>query len=200
MFYIILSLLVFHLGHGVFAHRYFTHRMFIISDNAKLIGHLLFTFINWGSASTFAAIHYNHHKYSGTDKDPHEWRHIGLWNTFIGNYKLNYDKTIFKNSLKQKYAKFFHKNYFKILVIGMPLMAPVTALAFWLRAISIILGHSDIGDTSNRRNNDTSVNAWYLYPILWGDEAHTEHHNNLRLPKLHNYDLIYYLSLILRKL
>lgn len=198
--YTIFGMLVFHIGHGVFAHRYFTHKMFDLSTRAQLIGHVLFCFVNWGSATTFAAIHAQHHAHTGTEQDPHDYRHVGFWKTFFGQYNLNYNSRVFKQNYKKPFAKFFHRNYFTILYLGMPFMAPVVALCFWMRAIAVISGHCDFGDTSKRRGKDTSTNLSILYPILWGEENHSEHHNNATNNRLHRYDLIYWLGLLLRKI
>lgn len=180
------ALFVFHVGHGAFAHRIFTHNAKSISSNAHWIGHFLFNFCGWGSALVFASIHRQHHKYNGTEQDPHEPKYVGHWNLFLGRYKPSADKRFFKMAYKEyPHAAWFHKHYFKIAWLGMPVFAPVIAAGFWLRFVLVDIVHP------NDDLEDTSQDRWWLWPILLGDEAHNLHHRRSYLAKHHNLDFVY---------
>jgi fatty-acid desaturase len=182
------AMFVFHAGHGAFAHRIFTHdadkTSCAISNRSHWIGHFLFNMCGWGSALTFGAIHRQHHKYSGTKHDPHEPKFVGKWNLFIGNYQLTADRRFFRLKIKSPYAQWFHKNYFKIAWLCMPLFAPVFALGFWMRYILLVMVHP-------KDDVPTARDCWWLWPILLGDEAHDLHHSRSYLAKHHNFDFVY---------
>lgn len=190
------ALIVFHAGQGAFAHRIFTHNTRTISPNAHWVGHFLFNFCGWGSALVFGSIHRMHHKYNGTEMDPHEPKYVGHWNIFLGRYKLCTDKRFFRIAYKYPHAAWFHKNYFKIATIGLPLFAPVTAAGFWLRFLLLDVVHSD----DESEGSDTSTDKWWLWPVLLGDEAHNLHHRSATLAKHHNLDFIYLCILMFTKI
>lgn len=183
------ALIVFHAGHGAYAHRIFTHdadkSMTVLSNRAHWLGHFLFNMTGWGSALTFGAIHRAHHKFSGTEEDPHEPKFAGKWNLFVGNYNFdNYDKRFIRLRSSAPYASWFHKNYFTVAWLGMPIFAPVFAAAFWLRYVLLVMVHPD-------DDAPTARDCWYLWPILWGDEAHELHHLKAYGAKHHNLDFVY---------
>ena len=183
-----LGLLIFHVGHGAFAHRIFMHG----AGEARfpLLGHLLFNMCAWGSALTFSAVHANHHRYSGTELDPHEPKYQGKWNIFIGNYCLNACMKTFKRLARQPYAMWFHKNYFRVAVLSLPLAAPVMVVSFWLRYLLLVYLH-------DAEDDSTASNKWWLWPILWGEEMHEKHHSGAKLH--HKLDLIGGFVCLMRK-
>lgn len=187
-------LLLFALGQGAFAHRIFTHGSMTVGKRGSFIGHLIFNMCAWGSALTFGAIHRMHHRYSGTEQDPHEPRYIGKWNMLIGNWNLVTDLKWFKRKYKSDpQAAWFHKHYFTIAWIGMPLFAPLTAASFWLRYLLLVVVHD--GD-----DEDTSQDKWWLWPLLLGDEMHNVHHKSATKAKHHNLDMCYWTGRLLQLL
>lgn len=181
------ALAMFHTGESAFAHRIFTHSSIQISKRAHAVGHFIFNGVGWGSALVFGSIHNAHHRYNGTEKDPHEPKHVGKWNIFLGNLNTesNIDMRFFKRKFNDPYAAWFHKNYFKIAWIFMPIFAPVLVAGFWLRYALLVMVHSD------DENEDTSVDKKWLWPVLLGDEAHNLHHRAATTAKHHNFDFVY---------
>jgi len=183
------AMIIFHAGHGAYAHRIFTHNadksFGEVSNRAHFLGHLLFNMCGWGSALVFGAIHVEHHKYAGTDKDPHEPHIQGKWNLFWGNYCLTTNKRFFKARYNTPYAKWFHQNYFKVAWWLMPIAAPVFALGFWLRYVLLVMVHPN-------ENDPTAADRWWLWPILVGDETHELHHDKPTSSKHHNFDFVYF--------
>ena len=186
------SLLLFALGQGAFAHRIFTHKAMDISPRAHWIGHFIFNMCGWGSALVFGSIHKMHHRYSGTENDPHEPRYQGKWNVFLGNYNLCTDKKFFKREYKKPHAAWFHKNYFKLAWLFIPIFGPLTAISFWLRYLLLVVVHD------GEEDGDTARNKWWLWPLLLGDEMHYEHHRSATRAKLHNLDMVYYSGCLLK--
>ena len=178
------AMIVFHIGHGAYAHRILCHNAAKISPIGHLIGNFCFNFVGWNSALVFGAIHTNHHRYAGTEKDPHEPRFYGKWNLLIGNYDYTPCKKFIKIKMKQPYVKWFHKNYHTIAWIGMPVFAPVFALGFWMRYVLNTLVHP-------KEEAPTSQNQNWLWPILLGDEQHELHHKRAYLDRHHSFDFVY---------
>ena len=198
-----ISLLIYNLGYSVYAHRIYTHNQFKLSPLGHTIGHVLYLLTNSGIIAGYAAFHMQHHQYSGTDKDVHEWRENGFWRTFFGlwhpNFKMN--KRILVKKMREPRTKFFTKHHYHILIPLMILFAPVVALSFYWRQFGVIFVHMSKGDGTTQRKNkeDTSENVWFLKPVMWGDELHLNHHNNMARANLgdgdlRTFDLLYYLG------
>jgi fatty-acid desaturase len=181
------ALLVFHTGESAFAHRIFTHNSMQISKWGHFVGHLCFNACAWGSALTFGVIHNSHHRFNGTEKDPHEPKYVGKWNIFLGrlNPDFEIDRRFFRRKSGEPYAMWFHKHYFTIAWLMMPIFAPVFALSFWMRYALLVMVHD--GD----EGMDTSVDKWWLWPMLLGDEAHNLHHRSATTARHHRFDLVY---------
>lgn len=187
-------IVLFALGQGAFAHRIFTHDTIKISPTASVIGHTIFNMCAWGSALTFGAIHRMHHRYSGTENDPHEPNIIGKWRTFIGDFNLHSDLRWFKRKYKNDpIAAWFHRNYFKVAWIGLPIFAPLTAASFWFRYLLLVVVHDGPED-------ETAQDKVWLWPLLVGDEMHEMHHKNATLVKHHNFDVIWYWTEVLKRI
>ena len=186
------ALVVFHLGQSAYAHRIFTHSVNInaLSPRAHFIGQFLSTLCGWGSPLSFATIHRVHHAHSGTEKDPYEPKYVGRLNVLLGRYdlKTKVDLRFFRRAYKRPYAAFFHKNYFTVAWLSMVLFAPVFVAGFWLRYVGIVMIHEGGPEDSV----DTSVDKFWLWPLLWGDEAHELHHEKSYLARHHKLDIIYW--------
>lgn len=190
-----LAVAIFHAGQGAYGHRIFVHGAINLKDlspRAHIIGQFLCTLSGWGSTLVFGSVHKAHHRWSGTEKDPHEPRYVGKWNMLWGRYDLTNktDLRFFKLAYNRPYAAFFHKHYFTITWLAMPLFAPVFVVGFWLRYIFNVVVHD--GDDEVEEGKDTSVNKWWWWPLLWGDEAHELHHRSSHLARHHKLDLIYW--------
>ena len=186
------SLLWFHIGHGVFIHRYFTHKHFVFSKFGIFLGHLFYIPTNMGPAIMWAGMHIKHHRTSGTDNDPHEWRKVGIINAILSRYGESFTVDV-RTTVRLKndpYVKFFTKYYYLILLLMLIPLSPIIAMCFWWKQFTTIVVHSEYGDTSKRKLADTSTNIHWLHWLMWGDEKHTDHHNNMKKEDLGN-DYIY---------
>ena len=187
-----ISLLWFHIGHGVFIHRYFTHKHFQFSNLGIILGHLFFIATNMGNSIMWGAMHIKHHATRGTDHDPHEWRKVGLLKAIFSEYgeSFSVDLRTAVKFKKEPYVKFFTKYHYYILSLMLIPLAPIIAMSFWWKQFTTIIVHIDSGDISKRKGSDTSTNINWLHWLMWGDEKHTDHHNNIRKADLGN-DYIY---------
>ena len=199
LFFIIpISLLVYHIGHSVFMHRYLSHGQFIFSSRAQYLLHIIAIMSNMGKLPGYVAIHQQHHATSGTEHDPHEWRKVGFWKIFfsewhVENSPINKRRLVRSFSLTP-YMKFFTNNHYKIMTLMMPIFGGIIGMAWWWKQFSVIMVHLDFGDISQRRGEDTSSDNIWLWLIMWGDENHTQHHLYPNNNKLSKYDLQYYLG------
>jgi fatty-acid desaturase len=196
-----ISLIWFHLGHGVFIHRYFTHRHFEFSNFGILLGHIIYVVTNMGPAIMWAGMHVKHHRTSGTDQDPHEWRRVGLLKAIFSNYgeAFSVDLKAAVRLKKEPYVKFFTVYHYKLLILMLIPFAPIIAMSFWWKQFTTIAVHLDHGDTSERVGSDTSTNIHWLHWLMWGDEKHTDHHNNTRKADLGD-DYIYRMGKLWEKI
>lgn len=201
---VIASLVVYHLGHSIFAHRHFAHNCYKFSNGVLLFLNLCFLTLNMGSTISYAGLHMTHHKHSGDEQDPHDYLQLGIVRTFLGLWStetFKIDKLTIRRFFKKPYAKFFHRNYFKFVIPLAIIFAPIAAMTVIWKAFSVIVTHLDIGDTSLRpTKTDTSNNCWWIKPILWGDEAHSNHHRNGSADNLNfdknwkQFDFLYYIA------
>lgn len=190
-----ISLLLYHIGHSIFMHRHLSHNQFKFSKKAQYIMHLIAIITNMGKLPGYVAIHQQHHATSGTDHDPHEWRKIGFWKIFFSEWHVENSpinkKRLIRTFRLTPYMKKFTNNHYLIMYLLMPIFGGVTAMCWWWKQFSVIAVHLDFGDITKRKGSDTSSDNKWLWPIMWGDEKHTEHHLYPNKEKLSKYDLQY---------
>lgn len=198
-----LSLLIYHIGHSVFMHRHLCHGQFDFTKRAQYILHFFAVISNMGKIPGYVAIHQQHHATSGTEQDPHEWRKFGFWRIFFSNWHVEYSplnkRRLVRAFKLTPYIKFFTNNHYKILYLLMPFFGGITAICWWWKQFSVIVVHLEIGDTSNRRGEDTSTDNKWLWPIMWGDEMHTQHHLYPNKEKLGPVDMQYKIGKIFER-
>ena len=196
-----ISLLIYHIGHSVFMHRHLSHGQFDFSNRATYILHLIAIMTNMGKLPGYVAIHQQHHATSGTDHDPHEWRKVGFWKIFFSEWHVEYSpinkKRLIRTFRLTPYMKQMTNNHYKIMTFMMPIFGGIIGMCWWWKQFSVIAVHLDFGDLTNRRGEDTSSDNKWLWPIMWGDELHTQHHLYPNKEKLSNFDLQYKLGKVI---
>lgn len=175
-------------GVGIGLHRYVAHSSFETVEFGHRALLLLATLTGMGSPISWAAIHRYHHRTADTDKDPHSFRHLGLFTVLSGNFNKNAvpPVALYRDLLKDKYLLWIHKNYFKILglwALALLLISPMAflfvfcvpiVLVYWVTLVGIVLNHT--GGYRNFEVGDRSVNSWILSLITLGDGWHNNHH------------------------
>ena len=180
-----LSLVVYHLGHSIFAHRHFCHGQYNFSPRVEYVLNHLFLMCNLSSSIEYSAIHVLHHRHSHTDKDPHDWTRLGFIPAFFGHLDFKMDRKMALRYAKKPYAKHFHRNYFRYVYLYMIVAAPIMGMVDLWRSFSVIFTH--IGGPANNGN-------WFTWLILWGDEKHEVHHTYSFADKLSDRDMLYYIA------
>jgi fatty-acid desaturase len=183
------GLLVYNLSAQVFMHRGLAHGHYKFSSGAKKLLSTLFSFCNFGSIAANCAIHQRHHKFSDSAKDPHNFRKLGLWRTAIKDWSgedLPHPRE-YAPFLRDKILLHQHRHNPKYAIFASILTPFIPVCSFWLINLLFVAVHTGSSDG----NGSTAINLPCLYPLMWGEEHHAEHHKNPAKRKLHDFDLIY---------
>lgn len=200
------------IGGTVMFHRFLSHKSFNAPLWFQYLGTIIGSLGGNGSGIAWAAVHREHHRYTDTDKDPHNPHHKGfLWTQFCSfNHtpNLKYVPDLLRNKFQVK----VHTNYWLInliYVLILFLIDPkailyayfVPAFLTW-HAGSLIntVGHS-IG-YKNAITKDTSTNNFVTGYLVSGEGWHNNHHADPKNPnfgkKWYEFDLGYQIIKLVR--
>lgn len=190
--YIILSLLTgllaYNLSVQLFMHRSISHGHFSFSKTVKKVLCILFSFCNFGSLAVNCAIHTEHHRHSDTEKDPHNFRNIGIWRTLMKDWDS-------RNLPSPKaYCFYFadetllyqHRHNLNYAIFSSIFLPFIPVCSFWLINLLFIIAHLE-GSPSN---------IPILFPLMWGEEFHQDHHKYPGRKKLHSFDFMWFLGIL----
>lgn len=178
-------ILINRIGGEIALHRYFSHKSFKTTKVKEIILFVLSIFNCVGSPMMWVGIHRKHHAKSDTNDDPHGNQSIlKIWSTFWKPYHIETKYLI--DLMKDSTHRFFHKNYFKILIITYI----VLGLVAWQIPVFLISGSSLITLHSaglvntfchrygyrNFNTNDNSTNNTLVNIITLGSGLHNNHH------------------------
>lgn len=175
------------LGITVTFHRYLCHKSFKMSRPMEIIFTMIGTLAGTGSSIAWVNMHFAHHMYSDTDKDPHS-PHNGFFKMLFLKYRTEYITTKgTKRLLKDRYHLFLHKNYLLVHVAFaaiLLLVGGVDAVLFaYIVPVVITALMSNINNyfshTSGYRNHETkdmSRNHPILGYLSFGEGWHNNHH------------------------
>jgi stearoyl-CoA desaturase (delta-9 desaturase) len=184
------------LGVSIGYHRLISHGSFKTNVFWKIV--LLFSgMLSFqGSPLFWGALHRNyHHKHADTDKDPHSPKH-GLFHSYMGwLWKIKRTDISFRrvpDLLRDKIVLFFHKHQTYLLfavcllvgiininwlLYGIILPALITFHG-WCMVTS--LSHSSKFSYRNYQTKDNSLNIVWLWPLVFGEAWHNNHHGKER--------------------
>ena len=187
--------LIVHIGISIGLHRCFAHNSWKPKNKAILLMLHFLTVINVvGSTITWTGIHRKHHAYSETVNDPHcpvdksFWTKVAYWFNYWKPHKVNVK--FVRDLINDPYHKFFHNNYFKVLISYMALLAVIdldlfmygflVTTMFSLHLISWITVGSHLFGSIDNNTNDESRNTWIMGLYMWGEGWHNNHHKKPR--------------------
>ena len=184
---LLIGLFVFNVAAELFMHRTISHKQFKFNSTTNDILLILFSMCNFGSIAANSAIHLTHHKYCDTDKDPHDFKNIGLLNVIFKNWSDAYpiNKKILCVFLRDEKIRNQHNNHLKWSLISAIFFPFIPVASFWLINLLFIISHLGKFEENN------SANLPILYPLMWGAEMHKDHHNDVSKKRMHKYDIIY---------
>ena len=193
--FIALSILSFYifsiLGLSLTLHRYYSHKNFEFKNN---ILRKLFTYIailaGRGSPLGWVYIHRIHHRHADTESDPHGPKTTGL--RFFGfkpKDTENKMKVFLVKDLLNKEQLFYH-NYYLLFILGFMAILGIINFNFLYFGYAIPLLGIQFSQNffnffahklgyRNHNTKDDSTNNILLWPLIWGDAWHNNHHNNL---------------------
>jgi stearoyl-CoA desaturase (delta-9 desaturase) len=180
------------IGISLTFHRYYSHHSFEFKHKAvKWICTLLAILSGRGSPIGWVYVHRLHHTYADTEKDPHSPKLLGfkLFGFKHVEKHLGGDMKYFLvKDLMDPIQLKINKYYFLIiltfvLALG---MIDVSLLYFvWILPVFLIQlsqkafnYYSHISGYKNFDTRDDSTNNIWLWPFIWGDAWHNNHHAN----------------------
>ena len=189
----LIGILVYNLSAQMFMHRGLAHGHYRFSSNIKVLFSILFSFCNFGSLPVNCAIHLRHHKFSDSSRDPHNFRKLGLWRTLMKDWD-NCDLPRPRECapfLRDRVLLHQHQQNPKYAIFASIFIPFVPVCSFWLINLLFIITHLGGPDGTG----STAINLPLLYPLMWGEEHHKEHHKSPGRRKLHDFDLIHYMGI-----
>jgi fatty-acid desaturase len=185
------------IGISIGYHRYLSHKSFKTRKIYQRIMLWCGVMAAQGTPIFWAIIHRGyHHKHTDTDLDPHSPRH-GFWHSYLGwLFKIRpvMNTKYVLDLMKNQDVFFAHKNYFTILWISNILLLTINVdlwlygvmlpcfLSFHAYATNTSINHCKaLGYQRYKLNND-STNVIVLWPLLFGDAWHNNHHNRAADP------------------
>jgi stearoyl-CoA desaturase (delta-9 desaturase) len=176
------------IGSAVGLHRYFSHRSFVTNKFWHYALGITGTLCTVGSIIGWAGLHRYHHVTSDTEMDPHDPRRIGLWNAWT--YRWNpsrFTKKYIRMELQDPMIVFLHKNYFKVIIAYVVLLAVINPwLVVWCYCIPAcgsylgisavtVIGHLH-GYKTHQIKDDQARNSWIASILSLGEGWHNNHH------------------------
>ena len=192
----LLGLTAFNLAAELYMHRTVTHGHFIFSPKIHRVFCALFSMCNFGSLAVNAAMHIDHHRFTDTDKDPNNFRKIGLLNTIAKNWRKEHNPNArqIRKFLRAFALRQQHRNHSFYAVFAMVLFPFIPVVSFWSINLLFIVSHF------GNKGMETAVNRRFLFPLMWGAEMHKDHHDHPPRKRMHSYDLIYYSGTLFQSL
>ena len=182
-----------HFCHHAGLHRYFSHGSYKLNK----FWHIFITFasclVTFGSPVGYTLAHRAHHKFSDTDKDPHNPEVIGKLNTVFFRWNMEHASFLDANGLKDKWIRIAHEYYVLIPIIFYVILLLIdyrsalcynigVTLAFL--AVGYVNTWCHMGHKLSYRNFETKENSQNdLIAGLFGGEWHNNHH---KYPKKYN--------------
>lgn len=185
-----LGLLIFNTATYAFMHRAVAHNQFHFSPRVKRFLCNLFSMCGFGSLAVNCAVHTQHHKYSDTRLDPHDFRRIGLVKTIFKQWDEKFYPPVksYARYLRNDEILLQHQNNAKFFLFSSLVFPFIPVVSFWMLNLIFIVNHSGEGE------GDSSLNVPFLYPLMWGEEFHSDHHSHPERRKMHKLDLIFLIA------
>ena len=186
------------IGISMTYHRSISHNAVVLPKWLEFIGLFLGGLSLQGSALSWAATHRQHHRYYGTEKDPHSPKAMGVWYIQTFGYAFSkIDSRSVANLFKTWHAT-WHKYYYWIyvpLLIGSLILLPFNiALAIFWAPIAIVFHLEGFVNTwTHAWSKDVPSNKPLVSLFVGGEAWHENHHEYPGNMRFHKYDLLGFL-------
>jgi stearoyl-CoA desaturase (delta-9 desaturase) len=185
------------LGISTFYHRVVSHQAVKVPKWLEMLGCFIAGFSMQGSALSWTATHRQHHKYQGTNKDPHSPKIMGTWYVQLFGYSFSKIDPKFAGSLLRTYHVLWHRYYYWIylpIIIGSLFILPFNlALAIFWAPIAIVFHFEGFINTwTHDWSRDVPSNKFLVNFFIGGEAYHENHHRYPGNVRFHKYDLLGY--------
>jgi fatty-acid desaturase len=173
-------------------HRYYSHKSFELNVILKWFFSAVALFAGRGSILGWVYLHRLHHAYSDHEKDPHSPHNLGYKLFGFGHMKKQEGemKIFLVKELMTPDQLFIHK-WYMLLLLPIVIAIGLTNLEFlywaWIVPVMLIqistsnfnyFGH--IYGYRNYETKDQSRNNIWLWPIIFGEAWHNNHHGDAK--------------------
>lgn len=179
------------IGVSLTLHRYYSHKSFEFKSSiVKWICTTIAILAGRGSPLGWVYVHRLHHAYSDQDKDPHSPHNLGFK---LFGFKHIEDhsgkmKVFLVKDLMTKEHVFINKWYFGLITAWLVFLSLINIeLVYFAWILPVMLVQlsqncfnyfAHMHGYRNFENRDTSTNNLWLWPFIWGDAWHNNHHSN----------------------
>jgi fatty-acid desaturase len=189
------------IGISMTYHRSISHNAVQLPRWLEFIGLFVAGLSMQGSALSWAAVHRQHHRFQGNDKDPHSPKIMGVWYVQIFGYGFSkIDPRSVANLFKTHHAvwhKYYYWIYVPILVGSLFLLPFNLALALFWAPIAIVFHFEGFINTwTHDWAKDIPSNRVWVNLFVGGEAWHKNHHDRPGDVRFHKYDV---LGIILEK-
>lgn len=182
------------LGINIGYHRLLTHKSFVAPAWLRNLLVTIGTLVGAGPPIHWAAMHRVHHRFSDTEKDPHNSRR-GFWYSHVLHlFEVNhqeeggdYLKDYAPDLMKEPYLRFLNSYGTWLAVAVLPLLyaAGGWSWLFWGGFMRVALtwnimwlvnSASHMWGYRNYETKDATVNCWWVGLLAAGEGWHNNHH------------------------
>lgn len=183
------------MGMEVGFHRYYCHKSFETGPIRAKILLILGTISSTGSSLTWVAAHRIHHRFADRAGDPQNSNTNSWWKNWLTIWDENWvaKPTIVKDLMRDPWHRYCHRNYFKLVIFYIMLLAGISlVLDSWYPivvcwAIPVVMNfnmagflnaffHSKSFGYRNYNTTDDSVNHAFFNLFMAGGGLHNNHH------------------------
>jgi fatty-acid desaturase len=181
------------IGIGITLHRYYSHKSFEFKYS---IVKWIFTFIavlaGRGSPLGWVYVHRKHHAYSDTNDDPHSPLTIGF--KLFGFQHIDDHSSKIKyfliRDMMDKNHLFINKWYYAIIgmwLLFLGMIDPSLIYFTWVLPVMLVQLSQNCFNYfchgfgyRNFKTSDLSTNNVFMWPFIFGDAWHNNHHHNAK--------------------
>ena len=175
------------LGATVTFHRLLAHRSWRSPRWFYIFGTIAGTLSMIGSSLAWVSLHYDHHKHTDKQQDPHSPKY-NLLSAYLGGMFVEPNMRRVTHLLRDPLHIFLHKYYTAIhisLLCLLMLINPFLAVSLYLAPVALVLIFGGAVNLfchkygyKNFDTDDLSKNNLILGYCMWGEGWHNNHHAN----------------------
>jgi len=173
--------------HSLFLHRWAAHQVWEPPRWLQKILSFFGVVLLLGTPITWAAWHRTHHATSDTELDPHSPKYKGLAYIIFRHRYHHADIKKARDRLKDKFFRWLGKRELEIVLIVHCTVFLLFGFEWFMTLIALpavlTILFANIGINVLPHLNDKVTNMPYLWPVVFSEAWHGDHHNG---PKLVN--------------